>query len=94
MSEKHDDGGPASSIILGENKDQGFIEFSGMTLLDHFAGQALVGLLAYSPTDDSLGYFSECEGIETAHANRMAKDCYMLAAAMIAEKRRREGGAT
>ena len=88
MSEQHDGGGPAFVIPAGGAFD------NGMTLLDHFAGQALVGLLAYSPTDDSLGYFGECEGLEKAQVKRMAADCYLLAEAMVAEKRRREGGAT
>ncbi len=53
----------------------------GMSLLDHFAGQALVGLLAGDvggPGDDR--YFSE-------HLAETAGDAYAIAQAMLAEKR-------
>ena len=51
----------------------------GMTLLDYFAGQALSGFMANTTVD--------------MHPKDMAECCYNTAAAMIAEKRRREGKA-
>ncbi len=53
----------------------------GMSLLDYFAGQALVGLLAGDvgwPGTDR--YFSE-------HLTETAGDAYAIAQAMLAEKR-------
>ncbi len=48
----------------------------GMTLLDHFAGQALIGFHAH-PSNESLG-----------SASGIACYCYGIAAAMIAERER------
>lgn len=52
---------------------------SGMTLLDWFAGQYMA----------ANGYaMQQDHGLE---ADEVAQDCYLVAAAMLAEKRRREG---
>lgn len=51
---------------------------NGMTLLDYFAGQCLPSLVAKWTTS------------ETRSLNKMASRAYEIAAAMIAEKRRRE----
>jgi len=49
---------------------------SGMTLLDYFAAQALVGLVAHIPaTEDVEGY-----------AERLAIDAYELADKMIQQR--------
>jgi len=64
----------------------------GITLLDFFAGQAIDAAV---PSDGSASDWHESQmkrlGI-TLHES-IARDCYDLAAAMLAEKRRREGGA-
>lgn len=49
---------------------------TGMTLLDYFAGQAIGGMMARACVPPAYG---------------VASAAYDLAAAMIAEKRRREG---
>lgn len=65
-----DNGGPAYPV-----PDDGS---EGMTLLDWFAGQALVGLMTSQHTDAN------------ATEEAFAGDAYAQAAAMVAEKRRRE----
>lgn len=55
----------------------------GMTLLDYFAGQAMNSLLAHATNSEAI----EC-------GDDYAKAAYSLAADMLAEKRRREGGAS
>ena len=67
----HDDGGPAYPAG----------QYEGMTLLDAFAMQAMVGILR------------NLEGLRPDDIPLMASDAYGIAAAMVAEKRRREGGA-
>lgn len=81
---KHDDGGQAYPASVSAVPDGLYSSFdvsdaSGMSLRDWFAGQALAGLLASGPHD--------CDEHGIAH------DAYLHAAAMIAEKRRRDGGA-
>lgn len=74
----HDDGGPAFPTHHRFDKGASAINewTDGMTLLDYFAGQAITGLLA---NDERSGSPTE-----------FALDAYLFAAAMIAEKRRRE----
>jgi len=71
----------AYGLILGElPPDSSLVTggaYAGMTLLDYFAGQAMQILLAKHP---------ECTD------EHIAQCAYMLADAMIAEKRRRESG--
>lgn len=52
--------------------------YNGMTLLDYFAGQALMGLLARKA--DGTAMVQHCS------------DAYFYAEAMLAEKKRREHG--
>ncbi len=78
----HDDGGPAfphqeHSVETGRPL---CASDRGISLWDYMAGQALAGLLA-------SGEHTDCTPAEYAH------DAYNYADAMIAEKRRREGGA-
>ena len=60
----------------------------GMTLMDHFAGQALSGILSDPESMRTVHDIAEERGIHTVDAT--AQFCYLHAAAMIAEKRRRE----
>jgi len=72
---KHDTGGPAMphnrSLALCEHCAQEQAH-PGMTLLDWFAGQVVVGLYA-------------------GNAEAIARVAYDRAAALVAEKRKREG---
>ncbi len=83
LTDKTDDGGPAYPLgvatATGENPvcSANFENGEGMTLLDWFAGQALCGLCTRAPQ----GYTTDMR----------ASDAYLIAQAMIAEKRRREG---
>lgn len=56
----------------------------GMTLLDWFAGQALAGIAAFMEADRSC-----CEN-DSNLAERTSRYAYDIAAAMVAEKYRRE----
>lgn len=67
-------GGPAFPVPVDGATD-GRTHDGGMTLLDWFAGQALVGLVSESGRYDAAG---------------AALDAYDLATAMLAEKSRRE----
>lgn len=84
-----DDGGNAFPQLEGEeDRSTGnridYLYFPGMTLLDWFAGQALVGLMAQPDTRTCV---SE---IRDDLIRDDAKTVYAYAAAMIAEKRRLE----
>lgn len=74
-----DTGGPAYPYMLAHIEQP---HAAGMTLLDHFAGQALAG---WSESHHRMNPFPDC-------ADGMARVAYNIAAAMLAEKRRREGG--
>jgi hypothetical protein len=67
------DGGTAFPVYAHE----GAVE-PGMTLLDHFAGQSLMGLLSREQDDDWISYMIE----NTSYAHV----AYHLAATMLAEK--------
>lgn len=76
------DGNPVGNVWLGAG---------GKTLLDWFAGQALVGWLAGPCAGDALDdYDGHPEGF-AEHQTFVARSCYGYAEAMVAEKRRREG---
>ena len=85
MTDKHDDGGPAYPVSVatatGENPvcSASFEDGEGMTLLDWFAGQALRGLL------------SRFRKTPVLEPHMWSHDAYIIADAMLAEKRRREG---
>ncbi len=83
MSAIKSDGGPAFP-----SEGEGFGNRNhwtpGMTLRDWFAGQALVGMLAYSHVNPQRGnYHENClvEGV--------AEDAYRYADAMLAEREKR-----
>ena len=85
---KGDNGGPAfpvrgfkqRSTAGFEGKVQGQLRH-GMSLRDYFAGQALTGLL-----------WADNSATDPEVAPEVARDAYLLADAMIAEKRKREAG--
>lgn len=82
MTKPDDDGGPALPPVLARCPNCEFeLCVSGVshkTLLDEFAGQALAGWCADG------GYSGDWKS--------MALDAYSAAAAMLAERRRRESG--
>ena len=72
---------PADGLVDEATGEHLFGASQGMTLLDWYAGQALVSV--------SLSY----QAAKQTHASLedVAGDAYMLAEAMLAEKARREG---
>lgn len=74
--------------MLNENDESAFPvqvgntidDLRGMSLLDWFAGQAMVG--AYD------AWMAECRDANVSSVN-MAKECYLLADAMMNERKRR-----
>ena len=83
------DGGPAFPVQsqLEPRPEGGFVNRAeyeshqtGMTLLDYFAGQALMGMLANDACMQELLRRGD-EGV-------LFKRCYRLAAAMLAERER------
>lgn len=100
MNNKHDDGGPA--YPRDADPQMKIERHEGMTLLDKFAGQAIV-----SASNASLEIMKleikeirfidetaepELRRIGTEHIERTARDAYIIADQMIAEKRKREAG--
>lgn len=83
-SKKIDDGGHAFPVCFegGQNSGEQPYFHEGMSLRDWFAGQALVGQLAFSPPDDPYNKFHEPEDV--------ARMCYQFADAFLAA---RKGGA-
>lgn len=76
----------------GQHVTASDIGCGGMTMLDYFAGQALTGIIAHP----SRPGWKDSKGRSTTDAPDdgpiIACIAYELAAAMLAEKRRREGG--
>ncbi len=75
----NNDGGPAFPVQR-EQGDGSFVFYPGISIRDYFAGQALAGLLGWSPAECDDQYQSE-----TA-----ARIAYRMADAMMAE--RKKGG--
>ena len=69
------DGGPAfpKAACVSESGSIRDHSNDGMTLLDYFAGQAIVGLLAGPHLEDAI-------------FNEIARDAYQLSAAMLVER--------
>ena len=86
MSTQPNDGGPAFPRPASEYEPNGIrtdgkiaaVPFTGMTLRDYFAGQALQG---------------QAHRFDSPHARRelLAQDCYDIADAMLAARERKEG---
>lgn len=81
MSEPRDDGGPA---LPRQVSDVGS-GYPGMTLLDHFAGQALMGLLANPRWVEYSGGSIDYR-LTTVLA---VEGAYRVADAMLAERKKR-----
>ena len=80
MRETESDGGPAfpTPHTVADANDPAFkLGAGGMSLRDHFAGQALSGLLASLAALDP-----DARG----DVPRFARDCYKLADAMLKER--------
>jgi len=71
---KHDDGGPAAD----------------KTLLDYYAGRAMQGWIAAIAGKPFMDEYEDDEKAFRQHQAAVARSSYDYAAAMIAEKRRRE----
>jgi len=84
VSKTIDDGGPAFPETRWEDLTHQEMQWTGMTLRDWFAGQAVTGWLA-SPESDKL--LQRCEGNLEDALNRMSQASYMLADAMIATRK-------
>lgn len=98
MSNPIDDGGPAFP-----NNDSHGCAYTGMTLRDWFAGQALPGLLAQrqepgdydgpNSTTDAMDAGIVYKGNFISHkgddSEYLAEDAYSMADAMLAERERR-----
>ena len=74
MSRLIDDGGPAFPCDLTMYDQEVVNEFQGMTLRDHFAGQAMQGM--FTSEDDSFMYTSK-------NFDYRAKQSYEMADAML-----------
>ena len=88
------DGGPAFPVESFSPSEE------GMTLRDWFAGQALSSIAgewmhAFASNDEQGKWIRQAaiDGDEETQG-AVADMCYFIADAMIAEKRRTEGGAT
>jgi len=91
-----DTGGPAfptPALIDHETGEVAIDSVPGMTLLDLFAGKALSPCIAALDelSSDGLESVLKKNGCATTH-QLCSKAAYEYADAMIAEKRRREGG--
>jgi len=80
-------GGPAFPIHGTGMFHEPSTNTQGMTLLDWMAGQALAGLYG---TANEQSYKLSREGHPSLKREDVAKDCYSMASAMLAEKARRE----
>ena len=78
MLNEHDES--AFPVEVGQTCD----DLRGMSLLDWFAGQALQGCLAYSHLDPQRGNWQE-----NASAEETANYSYVVADAMMNERKRR-----
>jgi hypothetical protein len=82
---EHDDGGPAFPV------DCVIDEEDGMTLLDWFAGKAMQAFLTGGASALDEIFMEDPRPEEDRPSGELvAECCYDLAAALVAEKRRRE----
>ncbi len=85
-TKQHDDGGP----WMPHYDDVEHKIVPGMSTLDYFAGQALAGMMVGSV--GTIGNSKDVSAYAKGHCNHVIADrAYVIAANMIAEKRRREG---
>jgi hypothetical protein len=78
MKTSINDGGPAFPRPVSHSDEGGtHFGFTGMTLRDYFAGQALAGFIAASTGRD-------------VHSQPAARMCYQMADAMLAARERKE----
>lgn len=62
-------------------------EMIAESLRDQFAGQALDGLLAYSPEDETSAFFGESDGIDSQESGRLAAGSYVIADATLSARK-------
>lgn len=97
MSTPINNGGPAfpqpNHLIetsRGREEARGWMNDSGMSLRDWFAGMALQGLLSKLPVIDQTGEFGVKVLDKIAYNNDVADSCFQLADAMLAERQKHE----
>ncbi len=77
------DGGPAFPLTADENNDRDWNLAGGMSLLDYFAGKALPTIMERADVQNKHGWPN--------WALTVAEMAYDVAAAMVAEKEKRNG---
>ncbi len=86
---KNNDGGPAFPLVLQEKDEEGRVSpviQVGMSLLDYFAGQALVGISSHKEDFDNVVETARAAGDNVSVV--LAQIAYYRAEAMIDEKQR------
>ena len=76
------DGGPAFPCTLDQWNDG----FGGMSIRDEFAKAALAGSMASMPGGSEFPFAADVPPSNWTPESTVAKHCYMLADAMIAER--------
>ncbi len=80
-------GGPAFPLELAFDPRPGTMQCAGMTILDYFAAQALLGLLARhssdTPDENVAAFSPERHVNERPGQEKMARQAYQIAACMI-----------
>lgn len=80
------DGGPAFPSVVRRSDGSLVSQHDGMSMRDWFAGQALIGCLAYSHYNESWGDYHN----NGSHAD-LARKCYAQADAMLAAREASRG---
>ena len=81
METQINDGGPAYPMV----NELGVIHYTGMSLRDYFAGQALTGLYASGDINLTLH-----EKEDSPHRSDLAKLCYDVADSMLSARNQTE----
>jgi hypothetical protein len=73
MNTQNKDGGPAFPIAFRMNDKQVILE-DGISVRDYFAGKALQGICASSPSDDCTDEYIAAESYRLANAMLKARE--------------------
>lgn len=93
MSQTPDTGGSAFPLFIPSayQAQEGASYNEGMTLLDYFAAAALPHMIPNGEREE-MALKQEMQNRRISGPEIIAATCYQMATAMLAEKRRREGG--
>ena len=84
-------GGPAFPVEIGPARGDGYLQYTGMTLLDYFAAAALTGLVARQESKETAsGVFviePDYRLYDAGETTRLAEDAYWIANEMLAARR-------